>query len=161
MAGVDPVENALEVMEEAERRLAHDVEHMVGGVFRGDFETPRYVVEYELLVVSAVSLVNFGAPGVVHRQVIAHAAAYKGLLDSRQSVYAVVDFEQTRVVGVEVGTWLGVEARRAQTSLASLGVASAHAVHVGRRPSEIGYVAFEVGHACYRLGFAHYRLQAP
>ncbi len=50
------------------------------------------------------------------------------------------------MVGVEIGTGRGMQARRAETLGAKRAVASAHRVHIGRRAAEVGDISFEIGH---------------
>ena len=57
----------------------------------------------------------------------------------------MLDIEQLLMTGVEIGTNLWVDATGTFAFLASIQVASVHAVHVGRRSAEVGEVAFEVG----------------
>ena len=61
------------------------------------------------------------------------------------------------MVVVEVRTAPRMEARRAYTAAAQFPVAAAHAVHVGRRGPDIGYVTAEIGHAHHLLDFGHDR----
>lgn len=58
----------------------------------------------------------------------------------------MVDVEQLLVAGVEVWTDLGMDAGGALAVLAGLEIAPVHAVHIGRRTSEVAEVAFEPGH---------------
>ena len=50
------------------------------------------------------------------------------------------------MVSIEIQTDLRMDAAGTATFLAGVLIAARHAVHVCRRPAEIGEVAFEVGH---------------
>ena len=53
------------------------------------------------------------------------------------------------MVGIEVGAYLRVYARWTFAFLASLFIASAHAIHVCRRATKVGEIALEVVHPNY------------
>ena len=142
---VDAVEDALELFEELERGFAHVHEDAVGGVLGCHFQSAADVLADELAGVGPGGLVDLLVGAAVEQQVVAHAAANETLLDAGQGVNGVVDVEQGCVVGVEVGTDGGMDARGAPAALTCLEVAAAHAVHIGRGSAEVGEVAFEVG----------------
>ena len=58
------------------------------------------------------------------------------------------------MVVIEVGAHLRMQARRTAAFAAQLPVAAAHAVHVGRRRSDVRKVTPEIGHAGHPLYFA-------
>ena len=64
--------------------------------------------------------------------------------DPGQGIDGAVDVEQGPVVGVEVGTDGGGQARGLATYGAETGVAAVHTVHIGRRTAQVGEIAFEV-----------------
>lgn len=156
-AVVGAVENRLEIIEEPERWLAHDLKDRVAGVFRRHFKTSRYMIGNQLFVITAVGLVDCAVAGVVHRQVIADAAADKGLLDPADSVGGVIDVEQRAVVGVEILARDGMETRRTETAGADAAVDAAHAVHIRRRAAKVADIALEIRHSGHLLYFAQYR----
>lgn len=126
MALVYGVEQALELLELAERRFAHDVENPIFGMFGGNFQTTTYMVGNQLLIVASRSCIDFRTARLVHRQVISHAAPDKGFLDSGKGVDGMVDVEQRTVVIVEVGARLRMETARSETFGTDVLVASTH-----------------------------------
>ena len=91
----------------------------------------------------------------MEQQVVAHTATDEALLDAGQSVDSVIYLEQLRVVGVEVGAHLRMDARRALADGTGFRVVAVHAVHVSRRTAEVGEVALEVGHLYHLLHLLH------
>ena len=143
------VEFALELAEEREGGLAHQGEDAAGCVLGRDFEAAGGVLFYEFLRVLPCGLVEGFVGVAVQEQVVAHAAPDEGLPDAGQLAHGVVDVEQRAVVTVEVGAHGRVYARWLGASAAQLGVAAAHAVHVGRRPAQIRQVSLETGQCGY------------
>lgn len=74
---IDTVEYPREIVIEFKRWLAHKFQYMGAGVLRGYFQTSRYMMLYQFAIVAAVGLVNTAVAGMVHRQVVAYAAADK------------------------------------------------------------------------------------
>ena len=78
----------------------------------------------------------------------------------------MVYVEQFLMAGVQIGAYLRVYAAWPFTVFAGFCVASVHAVHVGRRSSQIAEVSLEVGHLTYLshlfenalLGAAYHKL---
>ena len=64
--GVYAVEELFEAVEERKRRLAHEVEHGVGGVLWGNLEAPGHVVDNKLAVVVGVGAVHGLVAGGMH-----------------------------------------------------------------------------------------------
>ena len=75
--GVLAVEEALELAEELEARLAHDVEHAVGSMLGSHFEASAHMARYQFAVILFVVQVDGGIAGAVHREVVADAGAYE------------------------------------------------------------------------------------
>ena len=146
LLAIDAVEDALEFVELLERGLAHEVEHTVAGVLWGNLQTAADVAGDEFACILAGSLVGCFVLAVIKQQVVAHAAADEALLDARQGIDGTVDIDQARVVGVEVRTYLRMDAAGALTAFAGVDIASVHAVHVGRRTAEVAEIAFEIRH---------------
>ena len=65
----------------------------------------------------------------------------------------MVDIQQGTVVRIEVRTYLRMDTAGTLAFLTSLDVTSFHAVHIGRRSSEVREVPFEVGHLHYLFDF--------
>jgi len=70
----------------------------------------------------------------------------KALLDAWKFVYCMVDFKQSGMVCFKVRTDFRIHTAGAFAVLACPLIPACHAVHVGRRPAEVGQVAFEIGH---------------
>lgn len=158
---VNLVKDALELLKLTERRFAHQVEHLVAGVFRSNLETAAYMMADEFARVLTSRSVGFLVFTLVEEQVVAHTTAYETLLDAGQSVDGMIDVEQLAHVGVEVGAYLGMDARRTRTLFASLMVAPMHAVHVGRGSAKVAQIALEIGHLCDEFHFFEDALLAP
>ena len=56
----------------------------------------------KLLIVAAVNAIDALIGIMVHREVVAHATAYKRFFHLRQGIDSVIDVEQSRVVVVEI-----------------------------------------------------------
>ena len=87
------VEYLFELLKLLERRLAHQFQDIVRGVFRGDFQPSADVVAYEFTGVFPCRLVAFFVSALVQQQVIAHAAADETLLDAWHGVNGSVYFQ--------------------------------------------------------------------
>ena len=123
-------------------------------MFGSDFESSADMTCDEFAGIFGVDTVDIGIAGVVQQEVVAHTAANEALFDARQVVNGAVDVEQGRVVGVEVGAHLGMDAGGTCAALAAVEVLAPHAVHVGRGSAEVAEVAFEVGHTGDGFEFA-------
>ena len=142
----DAVKETLEVVELLEGGLAHEVEHVVAGMLGGYFQAAADMAGDEFAGVVLGGAVGGLVLAVVEHKVVAHAGAYEALLDAGQGVDGMVEVEQARVVGVQVGAYLGVYAAGALAVFAGLVVAAVHAVHVGRGTAEVAEIALEVVH---------------
>lgn len=154
VASADVVEEALEVVEEAEGGFAHELEHTVGGVFGGYFETAADVAGDEFFGVLAVDAVGVWVARVVEQEVVADAGADETLFDAREGIDGMVDVEELGVVGVEVAADVGIDAGGTFALVAKVEVAAVHGIHVGRGSAEVAEVAFEVGQLGDGLDFA-------
>ena len=155
---VDAVEDTLEVAELLEGRFAHELEHGVGHMFGCHLQSSADMTLDELACVFVGSAVDRLVLAAVEQEVVAHAAAYIATSDIGQGIDTAVDVDKSTVVGIEVRTDGGMYAAGTGTALACLLVASAHAIHVGRRSAEVGEIAFEVGHLSHLLHLAQYAL---
>ena len=112
-------------------------------MFRRHFEAARRMMTDDRIeVIAAVE------------QVVADTAADKSLLDPLDRPHFGIEIEQRTMVVIEVGAHLRMQARRTAAFAAQLPVAAAHAVHVGRRRSDVRKVTPEIGHAGHPLYFA-------
>ena len=100
LLGVDAVKDAFELVELLEGRLAHEHEHLVGGVLGSHFETPADMTADEFAGVLGGGLVAMLVGASVQEQVVAHATADETLLDLRQGINGLIHLEQGRVVGM-------------------------------------------------------------
>ena len=103
---IDAVEQLLERLEQAERRLAHDAEHAVGGMFGSHLETPANVAGNELARIVASGFIQFGILVRVQEQVIAHATPDERLLDARQGIHGPVNVGTSFRPALSCGTYL-------------------------------------------------------
>ena len=129
-------------------------------MFRSHFQASAHVVGNEFAAVPAVCRVHGTVAGRVHGEVVAHTAAHKTFTNARNRVGAVVHVEQGTMVGVKIGAYFRMQARRTAAFRADVFVASAHGIHVGRRPSEVADISFEIWHCRHLLYFLHYRFFA-
>ena len=143
---VDTVEDALELMEELERWLAHEAQHAVGGVLGCHLQSSAHMAGDEFARVLPRRLVGFLVFALMQQEVIAHAAADKALLHARQGIDGMIDIEQLGVVGVEVGADLRMDAGGSFAAFADFQVATLHAIHIGRRATEVGDISLEAFH---------------
>lgn len=141
---VDTVEDLLKLFKLCERRLAHQAEHTVAGVFRCHFQPSTHMVTNQLTGVFLCCLVGVGIATFVQQQIIAHPAADKTFLHSWQTVYNTIQFEKFCRIGVKVGTDAGVYARGPFAFRAEHMVLAAHTVHIGRRTTEVAEIPFEI-----------------
>ena len=142
----DAAEIGVELFEKGERRLAHQPQHPLFGVLRRHFEPPRRVVLQHRLQV-----------GRIVEEVVADAAADKGLFDAFHGPYLGIEVEQRAVVVVQIGALLRMQTRGPAAFAAQLAVAAAHAVHVGRGRPHVGQIALEPRHLRHPLHLGQYR----
>ena len=148
LLAVYAVEYGLELVEQLERRLAHEVEHLVTCVLGGNLQSSADMLgdEFARVLHGSLAALLIVALESVENEVVANATAYETLFYTRQSIDSVVDFKQCCVVAVHVRTDCRVDARRALALAADAQILAMHSVHVGRRTAEVGQIAFEVGH---------------
>ena len=149
LLAVDTVEDAFELLELLEGRLSHQIEHLVGSVFRRHLQSSAYMFADQLAGILPCCLITLLILAVVQQKVVAHTAADETLLYLRQGIHSMVNIQQGRVVGVQIRTDLRMDAGRTLAFLTGKEVATMHAVHVGRRTAQIAEVAFEVVHLGY------------
>ena len=128
---VDAVEEALECVELLERRLAHESQHMVGGMLWCHLQATADVSGDEFARVGLGSLVGVFVLAAMEQQVVAYATAYEAFLDAGQCIDGPVDVKQARMVGVQVRAYLRVDAAGSAAFLAGAQVTAVHAVHIG------------------------------
>ena len=158
VAAINVVEKFLELVEEFERGLSHELQHGVGSVFGSHLEASRHVVANQLFGIFLLSVVNGFISAAMQNEVVAHTASHEALFDAGQRVDGMVDGKEWPVVGVEVFANGRVNAAGACALPAQAQVVASHAIHVGRRAAEVGEVALEVGHLGDLSDLAQYAL---
>ena len=128
---VDLVKDALKLIEQVERWLAHKLQYLGAGMLRSHLQSAAHMLGYQLTGVLACRLIELLVLALVQEQVIAHTTSYKALLDTRQSIHGMVDVQEFAMVGIEVRADLWMHTRWALASLTSLRVVAMHAIHVG------------------------------
>ena len=146
---VNLVKNLLKLLELPERWLPHKLKHAIRSMFRRHFQPSAHMLTYQLTRIFACGVITFLVFAFVQQKVVAHSAAYKTFLYARKCVNRAVYVEQAAVVCVKIRTYPRVDARRTLAPGANILVASAHAIHVGRRTSQVAYVPFEIRHFRY------------
>ena len=129
------LEHLAEFLVGTDARLHHLGERVLLGVLGRDLEQAADVVGDELLHVLRRA----------HRQVVAQARADGDALDARHRARLAVQLDQRGMVGVEILADARIHARQPPAVLLDRLALAHHAVHVGRRPAEVGDVALEVG----------------
>ena len=153
--GRGAVELFLELVEQAEARLAHDAQHVVAGVFGGDLDATGHMMGGEFLDVFFVAGLHLGGHAlVVQEKVVADAAGHVGVVDALGLAHGFVDVEQRGVVGVEVAADLGPDAGGAHALVADPLLLALHLIHVARGPAEVADGAAVVGHLLDRFDLA-------
>ena len=128
------LEIGVQLLEKCERRLAHQFQHGIFGVFGGDLQASR-----------RCGVSRPSQDRAVVEQVVTDATADKGLLDALHGSDLFV--QRPTAAGGRCPGWahLRVQARRTAAFAAQFPVAPAHAVHVGRRRTDVREVTPEVG----------------
>ena len=91
----------------------------------------------ELTGIIAGSLVRLLVARAVQQQVVAHTAADEALLDTGQGIDRMVDVEQLRMVGIQIGADTRMDARRTLALGTGVLVFAVHAIHIGRWSAEV------------------------
>ena len=143
---VNTIENVLKLPELPERGFTHQLKHTIRRVLRSNLQPTAYVARNQFTGVFGIHLVDTCVLCIMQKQVVTHPAADIAPLDARQSVYGMVNVQQSRVVGIQVRAYFRMDARRTLAPLARLQVFPLHAVHVGRRAAQVGKITLEIGH---------------
>ena len=128
---IDAVEDALELTELLERWLTHQLENMVGCMLWSHLQTSANMACNQFARVLLCSLVRLLVLAAMQQQVVAHATAYKTLLDAWQGINSMVDVKKLRVVCIEIRAYLRMDAGRTLALFAGIEVAPMHTVHIG------------------------------
>ena len=143
---VDLVEDALELVEEVERWLAHELQNLWTRMFRSYLQSAAHVLGNQFARVFSSRLIHLFVLALMQQKVVTHTTTNETLLDSRQSIYSMINLQKLAVVGIEVRTNLRVYTRRALAHFAGFLILAVHSVHVGRRTAQIAQIALEIRH---------------
>ena len=143
---VNTIENVFKLPELPERGFTHQLKHTIRRVLRSNLQPAAYMTRNQFTGVFGIHLVDTLVFCIMQKQVVTHPAADIAPLDARQSVYGMVNVQQSRVVGIQVRAYFRMDARRTLAPLARLQVFPLHAVHVGRRAAQVGKITLEIGH---------------
>ena len=87
----DAVELSFEVIELLEGRFAHEVQHVVAGVFRSHLQTSADMAGDEFTSIFLSGTVGMFVLAVIEQQVVAHAAADETFFHFGQGIDSPVD----------------------------------------------------------------------
>ena len=152
------VEDALEFLKQCERWLAHEFKHSIRSVLRSYLQASADMLAYKFASVLSSGSIRLLILALVQEQIVAHTTTNEALLNARQRVYRMIYFEQWRMIGYKIWTYLRIYARRTLAHGAGLRILAVHTIHVGRRPAEVGQIPLKVGHFHYLLHFAKHTL---
>ena len=128
---IDAVEDALELTELLERGLTHQLEHTVGCMLGCHLQASADMTCDQFACILLSGLVRLLVLAAMQQQVVAHATAYKTLLDAWQGINSMVDVKKLRVVCIEIRAYLRMDAGRTLALFAGIEVAPMHTVHIG------------------------------
>ena len=121
-------------------------EHLVACMLRSHLQSAAHMIAYQFARIFLRRPVGFLVLSPMQQQVVAHTTSNKTLFDVWQSIHGPIHLKQFRVIGVEIGAYLRMNATRSLAFLACLMIASVHAVHICRRAAEVAQVTLEIGH---------------
>ena len=98
---VNLVKDALELVEQIERRLAHELQNLRTGMLRCYLQSAAHMLGNQLAGVFPCRLIHLLILALVQQQVVTHTTAYKALLDTRQGIHGMVNLQQLAVGGIE------------------------------------------------------------
>lgn len=129
------VEHRLEAVVSTHAGFHHFGQRALFGVFRGDFQIAADVVGDQFFHISR----RF------HGNVVTQPGGDEDFLDAGQGAGAAVQFDQRRLIGVEILADAGVNARRFAAGCFYFRVLASQTPHVGGRSAQVGDIAGEVG----------------
>ena len=94
LLAIDAVEDALELVELLERRLAHESEHMVGSMFGRHLQTSADMILNQFACVLHSGLVRLLVLATIQEQVVAHTTANETLFDAWQGIDGTINLQQ-------------------------------------------------------------------
>ena len=127
-------------------------------MFGSHFQSSAHVLTDKFTGVLTCSSIPLLLLALMQKQVVAHATTYETLLNSRKSVYRMIDFKQRSVVGYEIRTNLRIDARGTLAHSTRLWILAVHSIHIGRGSAKVGQIALEVGHFYHLLHLLYYAL---
>ena len=127
-------------------------------MLRSHLQSAAHMIAYQFARIFLRRPVGFLVLSPMQQQVVADTTSNKTLFDIWQSIHSPIHLKQLRVIGVEIGAYLRMNATRALALFACLMVASVHTVHICRRTAKIAEIAFESRHLSHLLNLAQYAL---
>ncbi len=88
---VDLVEDALEIEEEVERWLAHELQYLRTGMLRSHLQSAAHVLGNQLTRVFSSRLIHLLVLALMQQKVVTHTTTNETLLDTRQSIYSMIN----------------------------------------------------------------------
>ena len=143
--------NVTELIELLKRRLAHQSQHALAGVFGCHFQSSAHMFADQFTRIFHRGLVARLVLTAMQQQVVTYTTTDETLLDTLQGVYGMIDIQQFLMVGVEVGANLRMDTTGTLALLAGIEILAMHAVHIGRGSSQIGEITFEIRHLYHLL----------
>ena len=147
-------------MELLKRGFTHNLQHMVLGMLRCDFQTTAHMMQYKLSCVLADGLVQLLVLPVVQKHVVSHAASYVAMSDLGICRHAPVYVQKGGMVAVQVGAYCREYAGRTLAFLTGTPILTMHHVHVCARTSQITQRTVKVRHGCDFVHLLHDALLA-
>ena len=144
------VKASLSFLKEGERRLAHQCQHMVRGVFRCHLQATGGVIEHHLLEV-------FPSPIAIGEKVATNTTADIEVFHLGMRIHLTQQGSHGSVVTVEVLAERGHGTTVAGTAAAKVGLLPFHAPHAGGGTTEIGQHTVKIGILSDKVHFIKYR----
>ena len=97
---VDGIETSCQFPEKLERGFAHQVQHLVRTVFRGDFKAAGHVVLDDGFQVFPVYGVDLFVARAMHGEVVPDTGTHETVFLPSVSTHLIVKVQKVRMVGV-------------------------------------------------------------
>ena len=127
----DIIEYLLELMKQAKRWFAHNLQDIIGSMFRCHLQSSAYMMDNQLACVISGCTVQRFILLVVQQKVVSYATANKAFLYIGHSIHFSVYFKKRTVITIQVGTYLRMNTRRTYTYCACFQVFTMHHIHIG------------------------------
>ena len=143
---VDFIKPFFELFKQGKRRLAHQIQHIVRSMFRCHFQSSANMTRNQFNSIISVCPVHQFILSIMQNQVITNSATDITSLNPLYRIYLSIDFQQFRMICIQVGTNLRMNTRRTFTLLANGCILTLHTIHIGRGTTQVGEITFKVGH---------------